>query len=182
MAARTAALLAHAINPDIRPGLQFRAGFKNGDKREVITIYEVCSRFSLVMHAPYHLCRMEKLSKWRGVPYGPLILLHSTRAGVSAATNGTHRALGIHRLQVKKENGKLYVVPDYSFRFAGGPTGYAGPTTPCATASGSMPRAAEGYSKEWSDESRMYSGKEVPCVNGTQTWSGEQGRWGGVLA
>jgi hypothetical protein len=35
-----------------------------------------------------------------------------------------------------------------------------------------MPRAAAGVNVEWSAEDDIYSGFEVPCENGTQTWEG----------
>ncbi|KAI8108289.1 hypothetical protein M9434_006316 [Picochlorum sp. BPE23] len=92
-------------------GYQFRAGFLDGDPREVITIYEVV-----------------------------------------------------------EEDGDYYAVPDYQFRFAGGPTGYPGPTTPCATLNGSLPEAAPGFEFDWSNPDQIFSGNEIPCINGTQTW------------
>ncbi len=36
-----------------------------------------------------------------------------------------------------------------------------------------MPRAAPGVNVEWSADDALYSGVEVPCENGTQTWEGE---------
>lgn len=57
-------------------------------------------------------------------------------------------------------------------RFAGGPTGYPGPTTPCATLNGSMPRTVAGENVEWSAEERIYSSTNVPCDDGNQTWAG----------
>lgn len=92
-------------------GYQFRAGFLDGDPREVITIYEVV-----------------------------------------------------------EEDGEYFAVPDYQFRFAGGPTGYPGPTTPCATLNGSLPEAAPGFEFDWSNPEQIFSGNEIPCINGTQTW------------
>jgi len=73
-------------------GYQFRAGFLDGDPREVITIYEVV-----------------------------------------------------------EEDGDYYAVPDYQFRFSGGPTNYSGPTTACATLNGTLPEAAPGFGFEWSN-------------------------------
>ncbi|KAL4425547.1 hypothetical protein ABPG75_009563 [Micractinium tetrahymenae] len=35
-----------------------------------------------------------------------------------------------------------------------------------------MPRNQPGMGKNWSNSGRMYSGHEVPCTNGTQTWPG----------
>lgn len=93
-------------------GYQFRAGFLDGDPREVITIYEVV-----------------------------------------------------------EEDGDYFAVPDYQFRFSGGPTNYSGPTTACATLNGTLPEAAPGFGFEWSNPDEIFSGNEVLCINGTQTWA-----------
>jgi hypothetical protein len=74
--------------------------------------------------------------------------------------------------EVVQEEDGLYVVPDYQFRFAGGPTGYKGPTTPCATSEGETPDTISGYEVEWANAESTFSGRAVPCVNGTQTWEG----------
>ncbi|PRW59935.1 acetamidase [Chlorella sorokiniana] len=94
-------------------GYQFRAGFLDGQPREVITIYEAT-----------------------------------------------------------EEGDDVYVQPDYQFRFAGGPTGYMGPTTPCVEANVSLPEAFPGMEMSWDNAERVYSGKEVPCKAGEQTWEG----------
>ncbi|GAB4813977.1 hypothetical protein N2152v2_001023 [Parachlorella kessleri] len=93
-------------------GYQFRAGFTDGDKREVITIYEVT-----------------------------------------------------------EENGTYYVSPDYSFRFAGGPTGYPGPTLPCTAAAGEVPRVESNWDYRWENFDRLYP-QHIPCESGNQTWPG----------
>ncbi|GAB4813976.1 hypothetical protein N2152v2_001022 [Parachlorella kessleri] len=94
-------------------GYQFKAGFRDGDKREVITIYEVT-----------------------------------------------------------EENGTYYTSPDYSFRYAGGPTGYTGPVTYCAAEEGEVPRVEPGWEYGWENPGRSYRNRHVPCEGGNQTWSG----------
>ena len=98
--------------------------------------------------------------------------------------------------------------------FAGGPTGYQGPTTPCVEANVSLPEVFPGgwwqsmdsnkqqqhikpalsvltwpmpplmempllpsamhagMEMSWDNSERVYSGKEVPCTGGEQTWEG----------
>lgn len=94
-------------------GYQFRAGFLDGDAREVVTIYEVV-----------------------------------------------------------EDGDSFAAVPDYQFRFAGGSTGYPGPTTPCVTPNGTVPEAASGFDFKWANPTETYSGNVVECsAAGTQTWA-----------
>lgn len=103
----------YGVNAAAWWGYQFRAGFLDGDKREIVTIYEI----------------------------------------------------------VQEPDGSYSVVPDYQFRFAGGPTNYSGPMTPCTATNGSMPRTAENFSVKMNNTAYTYTpGVTVDCLNGTQTW------------
>lgn len=41
---------------------------------------------------------------------------------------------------------------------------------PHATLNGSLPEAAPGFEFDWSNPDQIFSGVEIPCVNGSQTW------------
>lgn len=62
--------------------------------------------------------------------------------------------------------------PLHRARFAGGPTGYPGPTTPCVEANVSLPEAFPGMEMSVDNSAYVYGGKSVPCVDGKQTWEG----------
>jgi len=74
--------------------------------------------------------------------------------------------------EVVEEEDGLYVQPDYQFRYAGGASGYPGPTTPCAASYGVVPEAANGFESEWSNPKSLFSGHTIPCQAGNQTWPG----------
>jgi len=66
--------------------------------------------------------------------------------------------------EVVEEDGKYYVQPDYSYRYD-----EAKPSTNCTNpTSGTL----EGTSFGWSNAERVYSGVEIPCEDGKQTWPG----------
>jgi len=66
--------------------------------------------------------------------------------------------------EVVEEDGKYYVQPDYSYRYD-----EAQPSTNCTTpSSGTL----EGTDFGWSNDERVYSGVEIPCDDGEQTWPG----------
>ena len=67
--------------------------------------------------------------------------------------------------EVVEEEDGIYVQPDYQFRFAGGPSGYPGPTTPCVTENVTVPEAL-GPDAELSffNTERKYSGACVRCL------------------
>lgn len=56
--------------------------------------------------------------------------------------------------------------------FAGGPSGYKGPTTPCVEANVSLPEALAGMEMSFDNSEFSYGGKSVPCEGGQQTWEG----------
>ena len=61
--------------------------------------------------------------------------------------------------EVLEEEDGIYVQPDYQFRFAGGPTGYPGPTTPCVTENVTVPEALGPDAElSFSNTERVYSG------------------------
>ncbi|PSC67996.1 acetamidase [Micractinium conductrix] len=72
---------------------------------------------------------------------------------------------------VEEADGTYSVATDYQFRFADGPTGYPGPTTPCVESNVSLPDALEGMEMSFENPA-TFSGKDVPCIKGKQTWAG----------
>ena len=129
----------------LRRGYQFRAGFLDGVKREVITIYEIIrdAANNLLYAVPDYQFRRAAL-----FPLGPFSSWSYWRNLWNCKPYPNHT-------KQKKNLGW--------FRWNNPSAGYPGPTTNCTAVQGTMPGAANGIVYDWSNTMRSYRSAHPAC-------------------